>query len=89
MEHRRTRNCFCHSRAAWYQPELVTQRYIAFRKLHEASITLIDNFYDGLSILAAGDADFMVQVAVHPECSNIVSAAHFDQHSRSRYLHFS
>lgn len=58
--------------------ELVTQRYIAFRKLHEASITLIDNFYDGLSILAAGDADFMVQVAVHPECSNIVSAAHFD-----------
>ena len=37
----------------------------------------IDNFTTD-SAFSPRRADFMVQVAVHPECSNIVSAAHFD-----------
>ncbi len=57
--------------------ELVTRNYLAFRGLAQATIRLIDDFFEGLVLMALGDADFMVQVAVHPDCADVVAAAHF------------
>lgn len=57
--------------------ELATERYIAFHKL-AGQITLIDDFFDGLRMMQAGQADHMVQVAVHTDCADVVAKAHFD-----------
>ena len=58
--------------------ELVTRNYLSFRDLEAAKIILIDDFFHGLSMMANGEADFMVQVAVHPDCANVVATAHFE-----------
>ena len=47
------------------------------RGLSRASVVFVDDFNDGLSMMAAGTADFMLQVAVHPACADIVATAHF------------
>ena len=57
--------------------EFVTQNYLRFRKLKDADIKLIDNFFLGLEMMADGRADYMVQAAVHPDCSDLVAKAHF------------
>tara|TARA_B100001287_G_scaffold82213_1_gene68486 strand:- start:4030 stop:4608 length:579 start_codon:yes stop_codon:yes gene_type:complete len=57
--------------------EFVTQNYLSFRKLKDVDIKLIDNFYFGLEMIADGRADYMVQAAVHPDCSDLVAKAHF------------
>ncbi|GIR54652.1 MAG: hypothetical protein CM15mP62_21230 [Rhodospirillaceae bacterium] len=57
--------------------EFVTQNYLRFRKLKDADIKLIDNFFFGLEMMADGRADYMVQAAVHPDCSDLVAKAHF------------
>ena len=57
--------------------EFVTQNYLRFRRLKDADIKLIDNFFFGLEMLADGRADYMVQAAVHPDCSDLVAKAHF------------
>ena len=58
--------------------DLVTRRYLAFHGLEDAEVVLIDDFFEGLAMMADGRADFMVQVAVHPDCADVVSKAHFD-----------
>ena len=58
--------------------ELVTRRYLAFRGIETARIHLVEDFHDGLKMMADDRADFMVQVAVHPDCADIVAAAHFE-----------
>lgn len=58
--------------------DLVTRRYLAFHALEDAEVFLIDDFFEGLAMMAGGRADFMVQVAVHPDCADVVSKAHFD-----------
>ncbi len=58
--------------------ELVTRNYLEFHGLHDAVVILIDDFFEGLAMMAGGQADFMVQVAVHPQCADTVSKAHFD-----------
>ncbi len=58
--------------------DLVTRRYLAFHGLDDAKVVLIDDFFEGLAMMAGGRADFMVQVAVHPDCADVVSKAHFD-----------
>lgn len=58
--------------------EMVTKNYLAFRGLKDAVVRLIDDFFDGLQMMADGRADFMVQVAVHPDCADVVAAAHFE-----------
>lgn len=58
--------------------DLVTRRYLAFHGLGDAEVVLIDDFFEGLAMMAGGRADFMVQVAVHPDCADVVSKAHFD-----------
>lgn len=58
--------------------DLVTRRYLAFHGLDDAEVVLIDDFFEGLAMMAGGRADFMVQVAVHPDCADVVSKAHFD-----------
>ena len=58
--------------------DLVTRRYLAFHRLEDAEVILIDDFFEGLAMMADGRADFMVQVAVHPDCADVVSKAHFD-----------
>ncbi len=57
--------------------ELATERYIAFHKL-DARVRLIDDFFDGLRMMHAGQADHMIQVAVHTDCADVVARAHFD-----------
>ncbi len=57
--------------------DMVTRNYLAFHGLADAEVVLIDDFFEGLALLAAGQADFMVQVAVHPDCAATVSKAHF------------
>ncbi len=58
--------------------DLVTRRYLAFHGLSHAEVFLIDDFFEGLAMMNGGQADFMVQVAVHPDCADTVSRAHFD-----------
>ncbi len=58
--------------------ELVTRNYLAFHGLAEAELILIDDFFEGLAVMGAGQAEFMVQVAVHPDCAAVVAKAHFD-----------
>ncbi len=58
--------------------DLVARRYLAFHGLDDAEVLLIDDFFEGLAMMAGGRADFMVQVAVHPDCADTVSKAHFD-----------
>ena len=58
--------------------DLVTRNYLAFHGLDDAAVILIDDFFEGLAMMAGGRADFMVQVAAHPDCAEVVSRAHFD-----------
>lgn len=57
--------------------ELVARRYLALHQLHHAHLVLIDNFFDGLKLIDNGSADYMIQTAVHPDCTNLVADAHF------------
>ena len=45
--------------------DFVTQNYLRFKKLKDADIKLIDNFFFGLKMMADGRADYMVQAAVN------------------------
>ena len=58
--------------------ELVTGKYLEYRGLKNAQIKLIDDFLVGLAMINNGTADYMIQVAVHPECANVVATAHFE-----------
>jgi hypothetical protein len=58
--------------------EMVTRNYLSFRDLHQAHVELIDTFQDGLAMIARGEADFMIQVAVHPDCADTVATGHFE-----------
>lgn len=58
--------------------EMVTRRYLAFRGLDHARLHLIDDFHEGLTMIHRGSADFMIQVAVHPDCADVVAKAHFE-----------
>lgn len=57
--------------------EMVTRRYLDFHEL-DAAVTLIDDFFEGLALIRRGDADYMVQVAVHPDCADVVARGHFE-----------
>jgi hypothetical protein len=56
---------------------LVARRYLDFRGLTNASVVFIDDFFEGLQMMSDGAADFMIQVAVHPDCTDVVAKAHF------------
>ena len=58
--------------------EFVTGKYLEYRGLKNAQIKLIDDFLVGLSMINSGNADYMIQVAVHPACANVVATAHFE-----------
>ena len=58
--------------------EFVTGKYLGYRGLKNAQIKLIDDFLVGLAMINNGTADYMIQVAVHPECANVVATAHFE-----------
>ena len=58
--------------------EFVTGKYLEYRGLKNAQIKLIDDFLAGLAMINNGKADYMIQVAVHPECANVVATAHFE-----------
>lgn len=57
--------------------ELVTQNYMASSDLAGASIELIDDFRDGLAMIAGDEANFMIQAAAHPDTAEIIATAHF------------
>ena len=58
--------------------EFVTGKYLEYRGLKNAQIKLIDDFLVGLSMINSGNADYMIQVVVHPACANVVATAHFE-----------
>ena len=58
--------------------EFVTHNYLKCRGIQTAHVQLIDDFQFGLSMIADGEADYMVQVAVHPDCADVVAKAHFE-----------
>ena len=55
--------------------ELVTQRYIEFHRLN-AEIVLIEDLFEGLVMIDKGEAGHLVQVAVHPDCADVVARGH-------------
>lgn len=57
--------------------DMVTRHYLSFHGLDSAKVILIDDFFQGLDMMANAQADFMVQVAVHPDCASVVARAHF------------
>ena len=58
--------------------EFVTRKYIAFNCIRDAQLILVDDFLQGLEMIHNGQADFMVQAAVHQDCTEVVSRARFD-----------
>ena len=58
--------------------DLVTRNYLAFHGLDDAAVILVDGFFEGLAMMGGGRADFMVQVAAHRDCAEVVSRAHCD-----------
>ncbi|MCY4230954.1 MAG: hypothetical protein OXF26_08805 [Alphaproteobacteria bacterium] len=58
--------------------EFVTRNYLAFHGLVDAELILVDDFFEGLAMMNTGRVEFMVQVAVHPDCAAVVAKAHFD-----------
>jgi len=55
--------------------EFVLHRYLAFHRLRDcAQVELILDFHDGARRLVAGEIDYMLQVAVHPEATTVVAA---------------
>ena len=58
--------------------EFVTRKYIAFHRIRDAKLIFIDDFFRGLEMIHNGQADFMIQVAVHQDCAEVVSRARFD-----------
>lgn len=56
--------------------DFVTRRYLRFHGL-EAEVTLLDDFFVGLKMIHDGSADHMIQVALHPDCADVVAKAHF------------
>lgn len=75
---RRSRPRFATLGPAGTNHELVARNYLAFHGLADAELILIDDFFEGLAMMGAGRADFMIQVAVHPDCAAVVAKAHFD-----------
>ena len=58
--------------------EFVTRKYVAFHRIRDAQLIFIDDFFQGLAMIHNGQADFMIQVAVHRDCAEVVSRARFD-----------
>ena len=58
--------------------EFVTKKYIKRQNIKNASILLIDSFFTGLKLMNSHEADYMIQVAVHPDLTKVVSKAHFE-----------
>ena len=52
--------------------EFVTRRYLDFHGLPDARIALVLEFDVAFAMLRAGTADFVVQVAVHPDTASVV-----------------
>ncbi|MEM9059863.1 MAG: hypothetical protein AAGD13_05325 [Pseudomonadota bacterium] len=57
--------------------ELVTRRYLDFHGL-DAKVLLIEDFFEGLTMIDRGEADHLIQVAVHPDCADVVARGHFE-----------
>ena len=56
--------------------ELVARRYLNFHGLDDARIVLVDGFQEALELMATGQAQHIIQAAVHPETAATVAIAH-------------
>jgi hypothetical protein len=63
--------------------ELVTRHYLAFHGLMGAEIKLIDDFEAGLSLMAEGKVDHIIQAAAHSGTAAILAKAHFHYQFRT------
>jgi hypothetical protein len=58
--------------------DLVTGRYLAFQGLAERSrIRFVEDFATALELMASGDVDYTIQVAVHQAATETVARAYF------------
>ena len=57
--------------------QLVTGYYLAFHGLTDARIALVTDFANALDMMVSGDADYTIQVAVHPSTTETVARAYF------------
>ena len=58
--------------------EYVTKRYLTLHELTDVEVVLVEDFALTLGMMSAGEVDFTVQVAVHPDVTNMVAKAHFE-----------
>ncbi len=57
--------------------ELVSRRYLDFHGLGDAQVRLVGDFQEGLSLLAEGQADYLIQAAAHSETASTLARAFF------------
>lgn len=57
--------------------QLVTERYLQFHGLTGARVTLVTDFGRALDLMLSGEADHVIQVAVHPSTTETVARAYF------------
>lgn len=57
--------------------DLVTRRYLDFHRLSGATVVLTDDFATAIAMMARGEVDHVVQVAVHREATETVARAFF------------
>ena len=58
--------------------EFVSEKYIAFHAIRNARLMLVDDFFRGLEMIRDDRADFLIQVAVHRGCAEVVAKARFE-----------
>lgn len=67
--------------------ELVTLRYLDFHGLRErAVVTFVPDFQEGAAAVLRGDADFMVQCAVHPDCVTTMARSFDGLHAVDSFI---
>ncbi len=54
--------------------ELVTRRYIDFHKIDAAEVVLVEDFNSAIDRLTAGEVDYVIQCAVHPDTPRTLGA---------------
>lgn len=67
--------------------ELVTRRYLDFHGLSAtATLTLTGDFAEAVAAVLVGEADFLVQCAVHPDCTATMAKSFQGLHAVDTFL---
>ncbi|MDQ8001129.1 MAG: hypothetical protein REU00_14665 [Pseudomonadota bacterium] len=67
--------------------ELVALRYLDFHALRDrAVVEFVSDFQEGCAAVLRGDADFMIQCAVHPECVTTMARSFEGLHALDSFI---